>query len=147
VDYLPLFIRLTGEPVLVVGGGSVAARKISLLQRAGAVVRIVAPEISAETRTLVDEHGLKLEPRPYVAADLDGVRLVVSATDDAEVNERVFLDARSRGLLVNTVECWWRFPPVATLPRWPGSFGAGSKPAYRRGWVRWQSSRRGAGTV
>jgi uroporphyrin-III C-methyltransferase/precorrin-2 dehydrogenase/sirohydrochlorin ferrochelatase len=97
-------VRLTGEPVLVVGGGSVAARKISLLQRAGAVVRIVAPEVSAETQALIDEHGLKFEPRAYASADLEGARLVVSATDDAKVNEQVFRDAGTRGLLVNTVD-------------------------------------------
>jgi len=104
VDYLPLFVRLKGEPVLVVGGGEVAARKIALLCRAGAAVRIVAPEVADETAELVAEHGLTVTVRGYETADIDPVRLVVSATDDHVVNARIYEDCVAAGKLVNSVD-------------------------------------------
>ena len=90
--------------MLVVGGGSVAARKITLLVRAGASIRIMAPELAEGTRSLVESHQIEVLYRGYRPADLDGVRLVVSATDDEAVNQRIFNDAVARGLLVNTVD-------------------------------------------
>ena len=63
MDYLPLFFRLKDQPVLVVGGGEIAARKISLLCRAGAAVRIVSPELAEGTRELVAEHELQITDR------------------------------------------------------------------------------------
>ncbi|MGD8416564.1 MAG: siroheme synthase CysG [Pseudomonadales bacterium] len=104
MDYLPLFVRLAGEPVLVVGGGEVAARKIALLVRAGATVRIVAPALSPETEALARAHGIRVAHRPYETADLDAVRLVVSATGDESVNARVYEDCLAAEKLVNSVD-------------------------------------------
>ncbi|HEY5645003.1 MAG TPA: siroheme synthase CysG [Pseudomonadales bacterium] len=104
MNYLPLFVRLAGEPVLVVGGGEVAARKISLLCRAGASVRIVAPRLGTETAELVAAHRLVVEQRAYESSDVQSVRLVVSATDDEAVNARVFEDCVAAGKLINSVD-------------------------------------------
>lgn len=104
MDYLPLFVQLAGQPVLVVGGGEVAARKIALLCRAGAVVHIVAPELAPETAELVSAHGLTVSARAYETADIEPVRLVVSATDDHAVNARIFEDCTAAGRLVNSVD-------------------------------------------
>lgn len=104
MDYLPLFVQLTGAPVLVVGGGEIAARKISLLCRAGASVHIVAPEPGAATRALIDAHQLRFSARAYVRQDIHGARLVVSATDDAAVNAEVYADCIAAGVLINSVD-------------------------------------------
>ena len=104
MDYLPLFVRLQDEPVLVIGGGEVAARKISLLCRAGAKVRIVSPELSDETRQLVTEHGLEASARTYQPNDIVGMRLVVSATDDEQVNAGIYEDCVAAGVPINSVD-------------------------------------------
>ena len=104
MDYLPLFFKLAGQPVLVVGGGEVAARKISLLCRAGARVRIVSPALTADTRQLVTEHHLETVDRNYQSADVAGMRLVVSATDDEQVNAGVYQDCLAAGVPINSVD-------------------------------------------
>ncbi len=104
MDYLPLFVRLKEQPVLVVGGGEVAARKISLLCRAGAQVRIVSPELADATQALVTEYNLSTHARAYQSTDVEGVRLVVSATDDEQVNAQVHADCIAAGVAINSVD-------------------------------------------
>ena len=55
MDYLPIFLKVQDRPCLVVGGGKVAARKVSLLQRAGARVTVVAPEFRDDLRRLAEQ--------------------------------------------------------------------------------------------
>jgi uroporphyrin-III C-methyltransferase/precorrin-2 dehydrogenase/sirohydrochlorin ferrochelatase len=104
MDYLPLFFRLQTQPVLVVGGGEIAARKISLLCRAGASVRVVAPELAAQTRELVAEYSLETVERKYASADIQGATLVVSATDDEPTNVQVYEDCLAAGVPINSVD-------------------------------------------
>jgi uroporphyrin-III C-methyltransferase/precorrin-2 dehydrogenase/sirohydrochlorin ferrochelatase len=101
----PLFLRLAGRPVLLVGGGKVAAAKLAALQAAGARVIVVAPVIAAALR----QPGVELHERPFAAADLDGVWLAVAAATP-EVNRAVREAAEERRLFVNAVDD----PPAAT---------------------------------
>lgn len=116
MDYLPLFHKLEARPVLVVGGGEVALRKTRLLVDAGASPRVVAPEIEAELLTLVERAGGTCQHRGYRRADLDGVVLVVAATDDAMLNATISADAQARQLPVNVVDapalCTVIFPAI-----------------------------------
>jgi uroporphyrin-III C-methyltransferase/precorrin-2 dehydrogenase/sirohydrochlorin ferrochelatase len=116
VRYLPIFIDVSGRRCLVVGGGAVAARKVELLQAAGADVCLVAPEIGEGLRMLAARGGLQTSLRPYQAGDLDGVQIVVAATDSAEVNARVAREAQQRGIPVNVVDspvlCTFIMPAV-----------------------------------
>jgi siroheme synthase-like protein len=110
----PVFLRLAGVPVLVVGAGAVAARKVAGLAAAGAAVRVVAPQIGADLdRRLVVE----LHQRPYEPADLDGVRLVVTATGDPSVDAAVAADATAAGIWVNAADqpddCTFILPAIA----------------------------------
>ena len=102
--YFPVFLRLRGQRVLVVGGGEVAARKIRLLTRAGAAVMVVAADLCPE----LQERLLRSEIRRISAAfdpvQLDGCRLVIAATDDAGLNQRVAAAAEARRLPVNVVD-------------------------------------------
>lgn len=116
MHYLPLHLDLRGRPCLVVGGGTLALRKIELLLCAGAEVTAVAKEPKAELRTLAAEGALRLHERAYASADLQGRWLVVAATDDEAVNAQVFADCEAAGIFANTVDspqlCSAIFPAV-----------------------------------
>lgn len=98
----PGFLNLRDRLVLVAGGGENAARKIRLLAKAGARIRVIAPDFNPEIRSLVAE-GTAEHHAEFVPALLDGVRLVISAYGDAR-DEGVAAAAQQRGLLVNVVD-------------------------------------------
>lgn len=104
MDYMPLFFDLKGKPCLVVGGGDIAVRKATLLKRAGADIRVVSRKMGDEIKALLAEPNHRLIERPYEKADLDGVELVIAATDNNEDNEQVSSDAKQRSLPVNVVD-------------------------------------------
>jgi siroheme synthase-like protein len=99
-DLLPLFLNLTGRAVLLVGGGPVAAAKLTQLLAAGARVRVVAPEIREEILALPH---ITIAQRPFDPADLDGVWLVVAAATP-EVNRQVAVVAETLRVFVNAVD-------------------------------------------
>ena len=92
MDFLPVFLNLKGKMCLVVGGGEVAVRKAALLLQAGAVLRIVAPQL---------DDTFKLPPgsahlaERFQSTHLLGMTLAIAATDDALVNEQVSLAANT----------------------------------------------------
>ncbi|MFN2165207.1 MAG: NAD(P)-dependent oxidoreductase, partial [Anaerolineae bacterium] len=104
MDYLPLFVDLRGRPVLLVGGGEIAERKLTLLLRAGARPDIVALSASDAVRELAAQHGLDLHLRAFDAADLQGKYLAVAATNDPEANASVFEAGQRLQVLVNSVD-------------------------------------------
>ena len=104
MDYLPLFIQLTNLPVLVVGGGRVAARKISLLRAAGAAITVVAPVVCAELTALAADGHLKIIFAEFVPELLGTARLVIAATDDHTCNATVAASAERARVLVNVVD-------------------------------------------
>jgi precorrin-2 dehydrogenase/sirohydrochlorin ferrochelatase len=97
----PVFLGLEGRRALVVGGGKVALRKAETLARAGAEVRVVAPELVAELR---QDGRFECIGEPYAARHIKGMFLAVAATDDEAVNARVAADALAAGVLVNVVD-------------------------------------------
>ncbi len=104
MDYLPLFVDLRDRPVLLVGGGEIAERKLALLLRAGARPDIVALSASEAVRELAAQHGLDLHLRAFDAADLQGKYLAVAATNDPEANASVFEAGQRLQVLVNSVD-------------------------------------------
>jgi uroporphyrin-III C-methyltransferase/precorrin-2 dehydrogenase/sirohydrochlorin ferrochelatase len=102
--YLPLFVDVRERDCLLVGGGEIAARKLEMLIAAGARVTLVAPDISARTRELAATANVHIIERAYRSSDLGGVRLVIAATNQRDVNERVFLDAENLNILANSVD-------------------------------------------
>jgi len=112
-DY-PVYLDLRGVPVLVVGAGPVAARKVAGLAAAGALVCVVAPMVSATLdRALVAE----LREKPFDDGDLEGVRLVVTATGDRTVDATVAAAATDAGIWVNAADqpddCSFILPAIA----------------------------------
>jgi uroporphyrin-III C-methyltransferase/precorrin-2 dehydrogenase/sirohydrochlorin ferrochelatase len=95
----PTFLKLAGRPVLVVGGGRMAAAKLPALAEAGAVVTVVAPAL----HPAVEAAGVAVRRRAFVPADLDGAWFVVAAATP-EVNGQVARAAEERRLFVNAVD-------------------------------------------
>ena len=104
MNYFPVFFDLNGQKVLIVGGGEVALRKISLLERTGALITLVAPEIAPELMARAAAGKLKLAIREFAPDDLDGARLVIVATSRRAVNRWIANLSESRNIPVNVVD-------------------------------------------
>src|SRR5262249_61921625 len=96
----PLFLKLDGRKVVVVGGGPVAAAKLGGLVETGAHVTVIAPEVEPE---LAATPGIVIVLRDFVASDLDGAWLVIAAATPA-VNREVAAAAETRRVFVNAVD-------------------------------------------
>ncbi len=96
---LPISLRSNGRRALIIGGGSVAARKAESLAAAGFPIAVVAERIGDRLRDSLREGGGTFAQRAYDSSDLRGASLVVAATDDAAVNARIVEDARALNVL------------------------------------------------
>ena len=104
MEYLPIFVQLKQRPCLVVGGGSIAARKVALLRKAHADVTVVAPELCAELIQLKQQGAIQHLEREFEKADLDNCVSVIAATNQKKVNETVSEMAQQLRLPVNVVD-------------------------------------------
>jgi uroporphyrin-III C-methyltransferase/precorrin-2 dehydrogenase/sirohydrochlorin ferrochelatase len=100
----PVMLSLSGRPVLVVGGGEVALRKVEGLLAEGAKVTAVAPEVVPALDALAGRGEIELRRRAYREGDAAGFALVFAATDDRAVNARVSEEGRARGIWVNVAD-------------------------------------------
>lgn len=98
---LPVLVEGRDLRVLVVGGGAVATRKVKQFVSAGALVRIVAPELTEELEALVLERDLAVERRNYASDDIADAQLVVAATSDRLANAQVARDCEAANRLLN----------------------------------------------
>jgi siroheme synthase-like protein len=133
----PVFVDLHDVPVVVVGGGRIGARKVEGLAAAGASIRLVAGSVSehVDLSSVAD-----LRRRNFVPDDLDGARLVITATGDRLVDATVAAEARGRGVWVNAadqpVDCDFILPAIARAGRVTGAISTdGASPALA-GWLR-----------
>ena len=112
----PMFVKLDGRQVLVVGAGRVAEPKIRGLLPTGAKIRVIAFEATDVVRRWAANGEIALEERAFVLSDLDDTFLVVVATSSREINEFIFLEAQSRRILCNVVDvpeqCDFYYPAV-----------------------------------
>ena len=104
MDYLPIFLQLRDRPVLVVGGGRVAARKVDLLRRTGARITVVAPEIADDLRELAARGEVQYVESIFLREHVTGTAAVVAATGLIEVNAAVSAAAREQNIPVNVVD-------------------------------------------
>src|SRR5688572_14931437 len=102
--HLPIFVDLQRAPALVVGGGRVAARKITLLRSAGADVTVVAPSAGPAIIQAAEQGELRWHRRDFAASDVAGMRIVFAATDVAAINDAVAVAARAAGIPVNVAD-------------------------------------------
>lgn len=130
--YFPMFVDLTGQKCLVVGGGKVALRKVQVLLDFDAVVHVVAREISEDILRISDER-LFLEEREFAESDIEGCALVVVATDEGGFNQRISELCRGRHIPVNVVDdkekCSFIFPSYVKEKNLVGAFtSSGNSP-------------------
>lgn len=115
-DLFPVNLNLHGRKCLVVGGGSVAERKVKSLLQCGAEIWIVSPEFTSELEKLAGQSEINLIHRGYDTEDLQNCFLVISAADDPAVNSRVADDCFARNIPVNVVDdparCSFTVPSV-----------------------------------
>jgi len=134
----PVNLVVAGRRCVVVGGGSVAARKVEGLVAAGAEVVVVAPSVGEAVRT----QGVTVIERGYRAGDLDGAWLAIAATDDPDVNRQVHADGEAARVWVNAADdppaCSFTLPAVVRQgPVMVAVSTAGHSPALA-GWIRGQ---------
>src|ERR1700722_10256140 len=104
MDYLPLFMQLRSQPVVVVGGGHIANRKVDLLRRSGAQITVISPELREELHKLASQGELRYVAERFSEAHIEGATLVIAATNDHAVNAPVSKAAQARKTPVNVVD-------------------------------------------
>jgi siroheme synthase-like protein len=105
-------LKLSGRRSLVVGGGDIGLEKVEGLLACDGDVTLVAPDAIDPLRALAAEGSIKWEPREYAGpVDLEGTFMVIAATNDTDVNIRVYEDAERRAMLVNVVDV----PPLCNF--------------------------------
>ena len=104
MHYYPVFLNLTNRRVLVIGGGKMAYEKVEGLLNAGACVSVIAPNINAQLRELVEAKRITYISREYQYGDLESAFLVICATENRSEHAEVFAEANARNIVVNVVD-------------------------------------------
>jgi len=135
--YYPVNLDIQGRRCLVVGGGRVGARKVNTLVACGAVVTVVSLDVDAGLQRLAIEKTIDLKQRAYQSSDVEGMFLVIGATDDEALNRQINADAERHNLLCNIADrpkiCNFILPAVVAR----GDFAltistAGKSPAFAK---------------
>jgi uroporphyrin-III C-methyltransferase / precorrin-2 dehydrogenase / sirohydrochlorin ferrochelatase len=153
MQHLPLFADLRDRAVLIVGGGVVAERRVRPMLEAGAIVTVLAPRLSEPLAELATDGRITYLPRTFGDESLEPYWLVVAATDDRSVNERVAASAEAARRFCNVVDdaelCSFIMPAIVDRSPVVIAVGTGGhSPALAR-WVKglietWLPSRLGA---
>jgi precorrin-2 dehydrogenase / sirohydrochlorin ferrochelatase len=130
-------LRLTGRRCVVIGGGEVGLEKVEGLLACDADVTLIAPEAHPELIQLALEGSIQWERREYESGDLDGALIAIAATDNTDLNVRVFDEAEARAMLVNVVDvpplCNFILPAIVrTGPLAVAISTAGASPALAK---------------
>ena len=104
MKYYPIFLNLKGRRVLIIGAGRVTFQKLPQLLQCQAKILVVAPQALPEIKRLSRDGKIEWFARPYRAADLKGVSLMIAATDDPDLQKKVAKDAQGRGIWANIVD-------------------------------------------
>ena len=104
MKHFPIFLNINDKYCLVVGAGSIAVRKVELLLKAGAKVRVVAKNLCSAMTTLQQQHDFECSVRVFVESDLDNVDLVIAASNDQQLNARISSLAGAKHIPVNVVD-------------------------------------------
>lgn len=114
--YFPIFVDLSEKEILVVGGGTIAARRVTTLCGFAGHITVRAPQIAASIRKQSESHPILLEEEPFTEDVLMGKDLVLAATDDRELNREIVRLCRKREIPVNDCSrkenCDFYFPSV-----------------------------------
>ena len=136
----PINLDLTGQACLVLGGGSVAERKVRRLLDEGAVVTVIAPALTPALQILAEEHQLSWQRRTYQPGDETTFFLIICATDDEAVSQAVSVAAKAQGKLLNVCDvpdlCNFTLPSIVRQGDLQLTISTNGKaPAFSR-WLR-----------
>jgi uroporphyrin-III C-methyltransferase/precorrin-2 dehydrogenase/sirohydrochlorin ferrochelatase len=101
---LPIFFNIKNRLCIVVGGGEVAARKVTMLLKADAAITLISPDLCQELRYLADSNKIIYIKADFEKSQLEGACLVIAATDKLWVNEAVSIAAKKQNIPVNVVD-------------------------------------------
>lgn len=104
MKYYPIFLRVEGRACVVVGGGSVAERKVASLRQAGAVVTVVSPALTPNLSAQSERGEITVRARCYQTGDLEGMFLAYAATNDERVHAAIARDAEDLDVPLNVVD-------------------------------------------
>ncbi len=139
-SYLPISVSVKNKKCLVVGGGTVALRKLENLADYDTAITVVAPEVHPQIEFLAKEKKITLEKREYRSPEAAAYGLVISATDDAKLNQAVFEDGKGSGALVNVVDdpahCDFIFPAVLRRDCLTAAISTDGKAPFMSGHLR-----------
>ena len=116
MEYFPLFFKLKNKNCLVIGAGEVAARKIELLTRGGAIITVIAEKIGSSVGNMEDSSQLIIKQKNFETSDVKDFHLIISATNNSLVNQLVARTATEQKIPVNVVDkpelCSFIFPAI-----------------------------------
>lgn len=104
MKYYPVFLNLKNRLCIVIGGGKVAERKVKMLLEVGAKIKVISPELTKDLTKLADEKKIIWEKREYKKGDLEGAWLVITATNNKEVQIEVQQEAEEKRIFCNIVD-------------------------------------------
>src|SRR5215470_11741963 len=104
MSLFPMFVKLEGRHVVVVGVCEIATGKLDALLQAGAKVTVVSPAVNSQVSSVVKDGKVEWREKEFAQEDLDGAFLAIAATSVPKVNESVYRAADARGLLCNAVD-------------------------------------------
>ena len=104
MGYCPILLKMKGKKCVVIGGGTVALRKVNMLLDCGASITVISPEVDPDLAAVAEDKGIPLVQRDYKAEDLKNAAIVIAATDRKKINRKVAEDAKRAGALVNVVD-------------------------------------------
>lgn len=102
--YYPIFLDLKAHPCLVIGGGSVAERKVESLLQAEGQVTVISPTLTPQLQARATERTITVHQRLYRPGDLRGFSLIFAATDDKVVQQQISREAKEAGVFLNVVD-------------------------------------------
>ncbi|HEY5585640.1 MAG TPA: precorrin-6A reductase [Ruminiclostridium sp.] len=115
-SHFPLFVDIKGKRILVVGGGTIATRRVNTLLKFGVDICVVSHSFTPELQELCDKKAISIRTGSYEPGDMENAFLVIAATNDREVNHAIFLEAQKRNIPVNVIdskeECNFYFPAI-----------------------------------
>lgn len=104
MKYYPICLDVAAKRCVIIGGGEIAARKITFLLNCRAKIIVVSPQINEKINVFVQEGKIEWSNHKYQDKDLNDAFLVIIATDDSELNKQISREAKNKGILVNMVD-------------------------------------------
>ena len=140
--FYPINLKVMDRKVLIVGGGEVALRKVENRLSYGARIQLVSPRVKPQIEKMARERKISLFQEKYSRAFLEDCCLVIGATDDRQVNERIAADAQKAGIPVNIVDspslCTFLVPAVLRRGSLTVSVSTGGKSPSLSGKIKRQ---------